>query len=84
MSKHWWDEERQFFPGPYNSGDLVPGVVCPSCGGLVLYSGNYFCEDFGYEDASGRDGGPCDWALAHPAESEADKKICDTLGIDYE
>lgn len=88
----WWELPRQTIYSLYNSGDLVPDVVCPECQSRVLYNGNYFCEDWGMEHRvfkngktyGERVGGPCDWALAVPAETKADKEICDKLGLDYE
>jgi hypothetical protein len=40
----------------------------------IVYNGNYYCSKFNIE---------CDWALAHPARSKRDKRICDLIGIDY-
>jgi DNA-directed RNA polymerase subunit RPC12/RpoP len=39
---------------------------CPDCGGRVIYNGNYFCESWG---------GPCWWALPHPARRRADRDL---------
>jgi hypothetical protein len=64
-----------------DQGWLVLGVTCPKCIrshdpkiSRVLYNGNYFCEGWGSF---------CNWALAHPARTKADKAICDALGIDH-
>lgn len=49
-------------------------ILCPSCEAApVVYSGNYFCDDWDR----------CQWALAHPAVSKADRRICDRIGVDY-
>lgn len=26
-------------------GDVIEGVPCPRCGGILVYNGNYFCSD---------------------------------------
>lgn len=50
---------------PLNGG-MVTLERCPECGGAVIYNGNYFCENSGYE---------CDWALPHPAVRKVDKAM---------
>lgn len=80
-----------------NSGRIVDGVRCPSCGLRVIYNGNYFCEEFGgivtqaiefngirgYERI--RFGGVCDWALdTNPAVTKKDREMCRRLNIGYE
>lgn len=88
----WWELPRVTVRGEFHMGDLVPDVECPFDQKRILYNGNYFCENFGYESRifsdgktyGERRGGPCDWALAHPATTKVDRKICDLIGIDYE
>jgi len=76
---------RQFIQSVYNCGDLVRDEECPKCYKRVLYNGNYFCEDWGYTSAyDGQHyGGPCDWALGHPARSKKDRAFCDRQHLDY-
>jgi hypothetical protein len=38
-----------------------PGVTCPTCGGQVVYNGNYFCENWTYP----YEGVGCDWVLSY-------------------
>lgn len=71
-----------------NSGRIVRGIVCPKCNGPVIYNGNHFCADWGYDvelsdGTTTRIGGLCTWALAHPAVSKEDRIVCDALGITY-
>jgi hypothetical protein len=56
-------------------GWAVPGVRCPWCQGEIVYNGNYFCSF--HETHS------CNWVMDHPVRRDADKAICDALGIDY-
>lgn len=73
---------------PDNSGAFT-NADCPECGKLVVRNGNYFCEDFGYDHPARngkpawRSGGPCNWALPHPASRPVDRAVCDALGINY-
>lgn len=75
---HWWKRERIFA----KQGDMVSAkdtgnfLICPQCGNApVVYNGNYFCDNWS---------GGCDWALAHPALTTQDRRICDLIGIAYD
>lgn len=73
----------------HNTGDHPPGLLCPRCGGRILYAGNYFCEFWGCslpgdDGTVTRHGGPCNWAMPHPVRGAVDRAICDRLGIGYE
>jgi len=70
---HWWEKgDRR--SRRRELGDLVPEAgPCPLDGARIVYNGNYFCENWG----------ACNWALAHPARSRADREICTRLGITY-
>lgn len=77
MARFWYEKPRQtVVPDDYpeNVGDLTP-EKCPSCGGRVLYNGNYACEFWGTTYEGTRLGGPCSWALPHPATSKVDREI---------
>jgi hypothetical protein len=65
-------------------------ILCPKCGiDYVVYNGNYFCDSWVSRWVHGTNRkrslaeGECDWALAHPATTVADREICDLIGIDY-
>lgn len=77
---------RQYIQGQYNYGDLVRDEECPDCGKRMLYNGNYFCEDWGYvsELDGQRYGGPCNWALGHPATKKKDRAFCKRQGMSYD
>lgn len=73
----WWEQPRAF--GKLGDIAHVKGsnvtIECPKCHEQpVVYNGNYFCDGFGLA---------CNWALAHPATSKKDRKVCDLIGIDY-
>lgn len=57
----------------YGSVDRT-SQTCPKCGAEIVYSGNYFCEDwtYPYEGAEGT----CDWAMGESAEDEKLFKLC--------
>lgn len=85
----WWENST---PARGRQGDITSPagrtgrILCPKCKNYpVVYNGNYFCDDY-HAPALSPDGqgGSCDWALAHPAESKRDRAICDLIGIDYD
>jgi hypothetical protein len=60
-------------------------VSCPVCRqNPVVYNGNYFCDGWVFPGPADPDMGECQWALAHPATTEIDKKFCDLMGMGYE
>jgi hypothetical protein len=68
----------------HNSGEVVEGEMCRKCHvGRVIYNGNYFCENWGYDYEGKRYGGPCDWAMkgVKPGKKrkKKDQRIIDTL-----
>ncbi len=67
-----------------NSGSIVKKVTCPMCGKRVIYNGNYFCEEWGFDHNGERSGGYCDWTLETPATRDYDIEMCDALGIPRE
>jgi hypothetical protein len=58
-----------FTDGMKNPGSTPTNETCPKCGLEVVYNGNYFCTDWGLNDAD------CDWALPHPPTELVDKQI---------
>ena len=83
--KFWFDKPRIWYEAdiPGNSGDLTP-EKCPECGGNIVYNGNYFCEFWGHVYKGERCGGPCDWALPHPAVRPIDRELAMRLCGDTE
>jgi len=84
--RRWWevpaDQQRQ---GRQGRLALAKGrdveISCPECGEFpIVYSGNYFCDNWNYPVNDG----DCSWALPHPAVKKRDREICDLIGIDYD
>lgn len=48
---------------------------CPNCNAIILYNGNYFCENWSNSPKEDE----CDWALPHPQTLLTDKKIAFAL-----
>lgn len=63
----------------------VTTVMCPKCGDVIVYNGNFFCNSrdaIEYDKARNDvflSEGTCDWALPHPAVSKKDRGIVDEL-----
>jgi hypothetical protein len=59
--------------------------LCPQCGDVIVYNGNFFCNSFDAIewDREARDiflnPGTCDWALPHPMTRRKDREMADKL-----
>lgn len=68
-----------------HSGARPTTVLCPKCGDVIVYNGNFFCNGFDAieYDKEKRDiflsPGTCDWALPHPTTSPRDRNIAEEL-----
>lgn len=74
----WWQQPRS--RGRQGDFALIKGrdvrIICPGCwDDYIVYNGNYFCDSYGER---------CDWALPHPARKDADRAVCDLIGVDYD
>ena len=79
-NQRWW--EKPAAQGKQGRIVTVQGrdvtIECPKCKSApIVYNGNYFCDNWAYQPGAG----DCDWALEYPARTQADKKICDLVGI---
>jgi hypothetical protein len=89
----WMGETR----GGYAPGLARPGSVknygtytaedCPreGCKGKIVYSGNYFCEYWGYvPEGEELPEGTCEWALPHPPTEYQDRLVSWNLTREWE
>ena len=71
-----------------HSGARPTTVLCPQCGDVIVYNGNFFCNSFNAieYDRERKDiflnPGTCDWALPSPARKKKDCEMAEKLHAD--